>query len=182
MCTALVGNVDWARRLAADRQHRRCNDSDPDPPAHRFPPELSLPLSHARRCLRIATQRRPRNLRDMLTIPPVASSCGTHGRHRRWSRTNIVTTEGERDGSCGAEDFASGLPRNRDKPGTAIVQQTLKRNDIRLVPYVPDRVLTTLIKNLHADPFFTDLPDRTRGGSGRHRLRRLDGRHEAARC
>ena len=36
-----------------------------------------------------------------------------------------------------------------------IVLQTLKRNDIRLVPYVPDRVLTTLIKNLHADPFFT---------------------------
>ena len=39
-----------------------------------------------------------------------------------------------------------------------IVLQTLKRNDIRLVPYVPDRVLTTLIKNLHADPFFTTFP------------------------
>jgi sulfopyruvate decarboxylase alpha subunit len=36
-----------------------------------------------------------------------------------------------------------------------IIAQTLKRNDIRLVPYVPDRVLTTLIKTLHADPFFT---------------------------
>src|SRR6202795_3188071 len=36
-----------------------------------------------------------------------------------------------------------------------VVLQTLKRNDIRLVPYVPDRVLTTLIKNIHADPFFT---------------------------
>jgi sulfopyruvate decarboxylase alpha subunit len=36
-----------------------------------------------------------------------------------------------------------------------IVLQTLKRNDINLVPYVPDRVLTPLIKNLHADPFFT---------------------------
>ena len=36
-----------------------------------------------------------------------------------------------------------------------IVLQTLKRNDVRLVPYVPDRVLTTLIKSLHADPFFT---------------------------
>ena len=35
-----------------------------------------------------------------------------------------------------------------------IVLQTLKRNDIRLVPYVPDRVLTPLIKSLHADPFF----------------------------
>src|SRR5256885_2992300 len=39
-----------------------------------------------------------------------------------------------------------------------IVLQSLKRNDIRLVPYVPDRVLTTLIKNLHADPFFTTFP------------------------
>ena len=36
-----------------------------------------------------------------------------------------------------------------------VVLQTLKRNDIRLVPYVPDRVLTTLISSLHADPFFT---------------------------
>ena len=35
-----------------------------------------------------------------------------------------------------------------------IVLQPLKRNDIRLVPYVPDRVLTPLIKSLHADPFF----------------------------
>ncbi|BAC48437.1 bll3172 [Bradyrhizobium diazoefficiens USDA 110] len=36
-----------------------------------------------------------------------------------------------------------------------IVLQTLKRNEISLIPYVPDRVLTPLIKNLHADPFFT---------------------------
>jgi sulfopyruvate decarboxylase alpha subunit len=39
-----------------------------------------------------------------------------------------------------------------------IVLQTLKQNDIRLVPYVPDRVLTTLIRNIHADPFFTSFP------------------------
>ena len=39
-----------------------------------------------------------------------------------------------------------------------IVQQTLKRNEIRLVPYVPDRVLTTLIKSLNADPYFTAFP------------------------
>jgi|SRR5215471_18975411 sulfopyruvate decarboxylase alpha subunit len=47
-----------------------------------------------------------------------------------------------------------------DNPETwqGIVLQTLKRHDIRLVPYVPDRVLTTLIKNLHADPFFTTFP------------------------
>jgi sulfopyruvate decarboxylase alpha subunit len=36
-----------------------------------------------------------------------------------------------------------------------VVLRTLKRNDIRLIPYVPDRVLTTLIRSLHADPFFT---------------------------
>jgi len=36
-----------------------------------------------------------------------------------------------------------------------IVLQTLKRNEVSLVPYVPDRVLTPLIKSLHADPFFT---------------------------
>jgi sulfopyruvate decarboxylase alpha subunit len=45
-----------------------------------------------------------------------------------------------------------------DKTWHGIVLQTLKRNDIRLVPYVPDRVLTTLIKNLHADPFFLTFP------------------------
>ena len=39
-----------------------------------------------------------------------------------------------------------------------IILQTLKRNDIRLVPYVPDRVLTRLIKDIHADPFFTTFP------------------------
>src|SRR6266550_5545230 len=39
-----------------------------------------------------------------------------------------------------------------------VVLQTLKRHEIRLVPYVPDRVLTTLIRNIHADPFFTTFP------------------------
>src|SRR5215469_4923933 len=39
-----------------------------------------------------------------------------------------------------------------------IIQEVLKRNEISLVPYVPDRVLTTLIKNLHADPCFTTFP------------------------
>ena len=39
-----------------------------------------------------------------------------------------------------------------------IVLQTLKRNEISLVPYVPDRVLTPLIKNLHANPWFNVFP------------------------
>jgi sulfopyruvate decarboxylase alpha subunit len=41
------------------------------------------------------------------------------------------------------------------KPWHAIVHETLKANDVRLVTYVPDRVLTPLIKSVHADPFFT---------------------------
>jgi sulfopyruvate decarboxylase alpha subunit len=45
-----------------------------------------------------------------------------------------------------------------DKAWHEVVLQTLKRNDIRLVPYVPDRVLTRLIKEIHADPFFTTFP------------------------
>ena len=49
-------------------------------------------------------------------------------------------------------------PETTEKSWHGIVLQTLKRNDIRLVPYVPDRVLTTLIRNLHADPFFTTFP------------------------
>ena len=39
-----------------------------------------------------------------------------------------------------------------------IVLETLKRNEIRLVPYVPDKVLGSLINKLHADPYFTTFP------------------------
>ena len=41
-------------------------------------------------------------------------------------------------------------PETSEKSWHGVVLQTLKRNDIRLVPYVPDRVLTPLIKSLHA--------------------------------
>jgi sulfopyruvate decarboxylase alpha subunit len=40
-------------------------------------------------------------------------------------------------------------------PWHEIVLQTLKRNEIKLITYVPDRVLTPLIKAIHADPYFT---------------------------
>jgi sulfopyruvate decarboxylase alpha subunit len=43
----------------------------------------------------------------------------------------------------------------RTVPWHEIVRATLKANDVRLVTYVPDRVLTPLIKAVHADPFFT---------------------------
>jgi sulfopyruvate decarboxylase alpha subunit len=39
-----------------------------------------------------------------------------------------------------------------------IVVATLKANDVRLVPYVPDNVLKPLIAAVHADPFFTAFP------------------------
>ena len=45
-----------------------------------------------------------------------------------------------------------------EKPWHQVVLEMLKKNDIRLVPYVPDRVFTPLIKALHADDFFTTFP------------------------
>ena len=39
-------------------------------------------------------------------------------------------------------------------PWYEIVVQTLKRNEVKLVTYVPDRVLTPLIKAIHADSYF----------------------------
>ncbi|SEE90798.1 sulfopyruvate decarboxylase, alpha subunit [Rhizobiales bacterium GAS191] len=37
----------------------------------------------------------------------------------------------------------------------AVIHDTLKANDVRLITYVPDRVLTPLIRSLHEDDFFT---------------------------
>ncbi|MBV8449511.1 MAG: decarboxylase [Hyphomicrobiales bacterium] len=47
-------------------------------------------------------------------------------------------------------DLSTGL-----KPWHAIVSEALKRNEVRLVTYVPDRVLTPLIDSVHKDDFFT---------------------------
>lgn len=41
------------------------------------------------------------------------------------------------------------------RPWHEIVCDVLKENDVRLATYVPDNVLSPLIKALHADPFFT---------------------------
>src|SRR5665647_1397381 len=41
-----------------------------------------------------------------------------------------------------------------NRPWHEIVLATLKANDVRLIVYVPDRVLTQLIAALHADDFF----------------------------
>src|SRR3990172_1970917 len=40
----------------------------------------------------------------------------------------------------------------------AIALRALKANDVKLIAYVPDRVLATLIESLHADSFFTCFP------------------------
>jgi sulfopyruvate decarboxylase alpha subunit len=50
--------------------------------------------------------------------------------------------------------------RQKSAPRTwhEIVLQSLKENDVKLVTYVPDRVLTPLIENIHADRFFTAFP------------------------
>lgn len=45
--------------------------------------------------------------------------------------------------------------RQEAAPWYAVLQRTLKANDVKLVTYVPDRVLTPLIAGVHADPFFT---------------------------
>src|ERR1700743_1221230 len=57
-----------------------------------------------------------------------------------------------------AEGQASSQTQVQTGSWHEVVLQTPKRNDIRLVAYVPDRVLTALIKNIHADPFFTSFP------------------------
>ena len=50
-----------------------------------------------------------------------------------------------------SRDGAQAVTRGWDD----VVLEALKRNDVRLVTYVPDRVLTNLISKIHADPFFT---------------------------
>lgn len=47
---------------------------------------------------------------------------------------------------------------DKQKSWHDIVLETLKANDIKLIVYVPDRVLTPLIKALHADSDFTVFP------------------------
>lgn len=56
-----------------------------------------------------------------------------------------------------AETQTAPLPSQQNN-WQEVALRTLKRNDIRLVPYVPDRILTTLIRSIHADPFFTTFP------------------------
>src|SRR5580698_3726473 len=90
----------------------------------------------------------------MLTIPPFASSFGASS----LSAINVKATLEREKNSMAASDGQMSPAGLGEKAWYDIVLQTLKRNDIRLVPYVPDRVLTRLIKELHADAFFTTFP------------------------
>jgi sulfopyruvate decarboxylase alpha subunit len=53
-------------------------------------------------------------------------------------------------------------PQTSQQPASGtwhgVVLETLKRNEVKLITYVPDRVLTPLIASLHADPYFTIFP------------------------
>ncbi len=44
------------------------------------------------------------------------------------------------------------------RPWYEVVRETLKRNEVKLVTYVPDKVFTPLIKGLHADGDFLTFP------------------------
>jgi len=90
-----------------------------------------------------------------LTIPEIASSFGAPKRNTGENTMAVA----EEKASLQSSSAKTSPELNSQEPiWHGIVLQTLKRNEIRLVPYVPDRVLTTLIKNLHADPFFTTFP------------------------
>jgi sulfopyruvate decarboxylase alpha subunit len=100
----------------------------------------------------------------MLTIPEIASSFGASAavvsqtKHRRETRENSMAAAEQSTSPQISQEKASQEKTSQEKTWHGVVLQTLKRNEIRLVPYVPDRVLTTLIRNIHADPFFTTFP------------------------
>ena len=55
----------------------------------------------------------------------------------------------------GLNGSAKSDSKSDQTPWHAIVHEALKRNDVRLITYVPDRVLTPLIESVHKDAFFT---------------------------
>src|SRR5207247_11244493 len=73
-------------------------------------------------------------------------------------RTSPKSVDEKRSQEKASSEKASSEKASSERAWHDIVLQTLKRNDIRLVPYVPDRVLTRLIQDLHAYPCFTAFP------------------------
>jgi sulfopyruvate decarboxylase alpha subunit len=78
-----------------------------------------------------------------------------HNEPRRKARENSMAPA---EGPTSPDPKTPDEKTQGEKVWHEVVLETFKRNDIRLVPYVPDRVLTTLIRNIHADPFFTTFP------------------------
>ena len=83
--------------------------------------------------------RGTRCFRDFSSAGKIVNSVGTSVKARSLS-TDMATQ---------AETGAAG------RSWHAITQETLKRNQVKLAVYVPDRVLTPLIKALHEDSDFT---------------------------
>jgi sulfopyruvate decarboxylase alpha subunit len=52
----------------------------------------------------------------------------------------------------------TGEEASSEETWDAIVLRALKANDVKLITYVPDRVLAPLIARLHAEPFFACFP------------------------
>jgi sulfopyruvate decarboxylase alpha subunit len=150
-------------RSAAGGDHRHKDGSNPRPPAHA--------LSSRSRCLvvagygtqgytlhrRAAQISQPRRHVDNPARGVKVRRLADYDRRARTREDGMAVVQ-EKASPQTSEGKASEEKASQDKTWHGIVLQTLKRNDIRLVPYVPDRVLTTLIKNLHADPFFTTFP------------------------
>jgi len=176
--------------MATEQPHRHPRQTSPlprqrsEPAAHGMPlPIFSFVLSHAGE--------------------PLASPCETQitgydsghvdnpadrvkfrrprqpARSRR-KRKNRRETRENSDGGCRPEQ---NLPQAfQEKAWHEVVLQDAQAQRDQAVPYVPDRVLTTLIKNIHADPFFTTFPTAREeeasasspGVDGRHARRRVD--------
>src|SRR5271169_1443312 len=130
--------------------------------AAQAPPSQSAPSRYSRSHLWHASAVSASTARadhdpDMLTIPPIASSFGASSRTVAIKLCAKVLAK-LKENPMAAADGQMLPTASGEKAWHEVVLQTLKRNDIRLVPYVPDRVLTKLIREIHADPFFTTFP------------------------
>jgi sulfopyruvate decarboxylase alpha subunit len=120
---------------------------------------------HRRATQGTLTIRHVDNARDRVKFRRLDKAAGAHGanKRRRKARENpMAPAEGPTSPRSlhrpAADEKASHEQACQEQAWHEVVLQTFKRNDIRLVPYVPDRVLTTLIRKLHDDPFFTTFP------------------------
>jgi sulfopyruvate decarboxylase alpha subunit len=98
------------------------------------------------------------NTGDRVKFWRLDGAASSHNKRRRKAREKSMAPDEGPTSSQKPHQPASHEKASDEKGWHEVVLETFKRNDIRLVPYVPDRVLTTLIRKLHADPFFTTFP------------------------